>query len=261
MGSALCRLLAESGHGVWGLDVKPGENTAWRAIQADITSAASLEAALELVRAEAGRLDGIVHTAGVYDLNSLVEMPEDDFIRDFNVNLFGMFRVNRLFFPLLGPNSRIVVISSELAPLDPLPFAGLYAVTKAAVEKYAASLRMEVQLLGHQVIVVRPGAVKTPMLPASTERLARFCAQTRLYPANAARFRRVVDRVEARSVAPERIAAAVARALSAKRPRLVYSVNRNPGLLLMNALPDRLQGFIIRQLLRCNGQEVSHGRD
>ena len=40
--------------------------------------------------------------AGVYDLNSLVEMPEEDFVRDFNVNLFGMFRVNRQFLPVCG---------------------------------------------------------------------------------------------------------------------------------------------------------------
>ena len=169
MGSCICRLLAREGHGVWGIDRREAEGI----IGADITVPADLQAALERVRAEAGSLDAVIHAAGVYDLNSLVEMPEEDFIRDFNINLFGMFRVNRACLPLLRKRGRIVIISSELAPLHPLPFTGVYAVTKTAVEQYAAALRMELQLLGHPVIVIRPGAVRTGMLPASTENWTR----------------------------------------------------------------------------------------
>ena len=244
MGSAICRALVREGHRVWGIDRREAEGV----IGADITSAADLRSALERVRAQAGRLDGIIHAAGVYDLNSLAEMPEADFVRDFDVNLFGMFRVNRVFLPLLK-RGRIVVISSELAPLHPLPFTGVYAVTKTAVEQYAAALRMELQLLGHRVVVVRPGAVQTDMLPASTGKLDAFCENTRLYPCNAARFKRIVGRVEARSVAPERIADVVVRALKSPRPRLVYRVNRNPMLLMLNALPVRAQLWIIRKIL------------
>ena len=97
--------------------------------------------------------------------------------------------------------------------------------------------------------VIRPGAVRTAMLPASTEKLDRFCAATRLYKCNAARFKRIVGRVEARNVGPEKIAAVVQKALAAPRPRLVYCVNRNPLLLLLNALPKRLQLLIIRKIL------------
>ena len=244
MGSAICRALAREGHRVWGIDRRETEGV----IGADITSAADLRSALERVRAQAGSLDGIIHAAGIYDLNSLAEMPEADFVRDFDVNLFGMFRVNRVFLPLLK-RGRIVVLSSELAPLHPLPFTGVYAVTKTAVEQYAAALRMELQLLGHRVVVVRPGAVQTGMLPASTGKLDAFCENTRLYPCNAARFKRIVGRVEARSVAPERIADVVIRALKSPRPRLVYRVNRNPMLLMLNALPVRAQLWIIKKIL------------
>jgi len=250
MGSAICRLLTDRGHRVWGLDRLPAKaGESWTHIPADLTDTGSLQDALQRVRAEAGELDGIVHAAGVYDLNSLVEMPEEDFLRDFDVNLNGMFRVNRLFVPLLRGGGRIVMISSELAPLRPLPFTGIYAVTKTAVEQYAAALRMELQLLGHPVIVVRPGAVKTDMLPASTEKLARFCASTELYSCNAARFRGIVDSIESRSVPPEKLADVVGKALTVSRPKLTYCVNRNPLLLLFSALPARLQLWLIRKLL------------
>ena len=250
MGAALCRRLAAKGQRVWGIDRRPPESAeGWTFVTADITRTEELQAAFQRIRGEAGALDGIIHMAGVYDLDSLVEMPEERFCHDFDVNLFGMFRVNRLFLPLLREGGRIVILSSELAPLHPLPFTGVYAVTKTAVERYAAALRMELQLLGHPVIVIRPGAVRTGMLPESTEKLDRFCTGTALYRCNAQRFKAIVDRVEARSIPPERIADVVLKGLTAARPRLTYCVNRNPLLLLLNALPLRLQLRIIKKVL------------
>ena len=250
MGSALCRALAAQGHGVWGLDRTCGKMPeGWSLIPADLTDPAAVEEAFRRIRAEAGSLSGIIHMAGVYDLASLVEMPEEDLLRDFNVNLFGAFRVNRQFLPLLAPGGRIVVVTSELAPLPVLPFTGVYAVTKAALDKYAEALRMELQLLGHPVIVLRPGAVSTGMLPVSMEKLEKFCAETKLYSCNAARFRRIVERVEARSVPPEKIAEAVCRALGAPRPKPVYSLNPNPLLLLFRLVPQRIRLWIIRMIL------------
>ena len=123
-------------------------------------------------------------------------------------------------------------------------------MTKTAVEKYAAALNMELQLLGHSVAVIRPGAVDTGMLAASTRKLDEFCDTTQLYRLNAARFKRIVDRVEAKHVPPEKIARTVSRALSARRPKLVYNVNRNPLLLLLNALPKRAQLAVIRRILK-----------
>ena len=250
MGSALCSRLTAEGHRVWGLDLKPaGDAAGWTGLSADVTDTESLRPAFRRVREEAGTLDGIIHAAGVYDLASLVEMPEEAFRRDFDVNVTGVFRVNRLFLPLLAEQGRIVIITSELAPLHPLPFTGIYGVTKTALERYAEALRMELQLLGKRVIIVRPGAVRTAMLPDSTAKLARFCGETKLYRCNAERFRQIVERVEARSVPPERIAGVISRALSARHPRLVYSVNRNPLLLLLHALPQRMQLWIIRMIL------------
>ena len=250
MGSALCRALSGEGHRVWGLDrASDPSPEGWTLLPADLTKPEEVEEAFRRVRAEAGELDGIIHTAGVYDLGSLAEMPEADFLRDFNVNLFAAFRVNRDFLPLLAPGGRIVIVTSELAPLPVLPFTGVYAVTKAALDKYAEALRMELQLLGHPVIVLRPGAVRTGMLPASTEKLAKFCEETKLYSCNASRFRRIVEKVEARSVPPERVAALLSGVLAAPRPRPVYHLNRNPLLLLFRFLPQRTRLWAIRMIL------------
>lgn len=251
MGQAICRQLLQDGLDVWGLDLResaplPGLHF----IPCDVTDPESVAEAFHTISQQTGHLDAIVHTAGIYDLDSLLEMDEQRFRRIFEVNLFGVYRINKTFAALLSPGGRIVIVSSELAPLDPLPFTGIYAITKSALEKYAYSLRMEVALRGISVSVLRPGAVNTGLLGDSTRALDRFCDQTQLYTCNAQRFKRIVNSVEARNVPPERVAHAVRKALLSRRPRFIYNLNRNPLLLLLNILPDRLQVFLIKLILK-----------
>ena len=252
MGLATAKRLLSAGWAVWGLDLRaPAEVPAGlRFLSCDLADPASVEAAFLRLREENVRLDALVHMAGLYDLDSLVEMEEAAWDRIFQVNLYGPYRINRTFLPLLGRGSRILITTSELAPLDPLPFTGIYAITKAALDKYAASLRMELQLLGIDVVVLRPGAVDTKLLDVSTAKLDAFCAKTERYAPNAENFRRVVNRVEARKIPPERIAALAEKILSRRRVRDVYSINRNPLLLLLNALPNRLQRRIVGKILK-----------
>ena len=139
--------------------------------------------------------------------------------------------------------------TSELAPLDPLPFTGLYAVTKSALDKYAYSLKMELQLLGINVSVIRAGAVATDMLGVSTDALDRFCENTKSYKCNAQRFKKIVNGVEAKCVSPDKIAKKTLKILQKKKPRFSYSVNRNKLLLLLNALPKKFQFWIIKKIL------------
>jgi NAD(P)-dependent dehydrogenase (short-subunit alcohol dehydrogenase family) len=251
MGRAAAELLRSRGFCVLAMDRKTGapeENII--PIEADVTSEESVASAFEAVRSYTEKLDAIVHFAGVYMLDSLFEMPTEAFRKICDVNLFGAYLVNKTFLPMLGNGSRILITTSELAPLDPLPFTGVYAVTKAALDKYAYSLRMEAQLLGIDVCVLRAGAVATDMLGASTSALDRFCEGTKLYTCNAARFKKIVESVEARSIAPEKIAEKAAKILGRKRTRFAYSINRNPLLLMLNAMPKRFQLRVIKQVLK-----------
>jgi short-subunit dehydrogenase len=109
---------------------------------------------------------------------------------------------------------------------------------------------MEVQLLGISVSVLRPGAVKTDMLPVSTKALDDFCENTTLYSCNAKRFKKIVDSVESKNVAPGKIAKKTLKIVKAKKPKHVYKINRNPLLLLLNALPTRFQTWIIKKILK-----------
>ena len=251
MGKAMVADMLSQGYRVFALDKKVGEpQNNLIPIQVDITSETEVNAAAEAVRTYTESLDAIVHFAGIYMLDSLIEMESESFQRIFDVNLLGVFLVNKEFMPLLSKGSRIIITTSELAPLDPLPFTGIYAVTKGALDKYAYSLRMELQLLGIHVSVLRAGAVNTGMLGASTDALDRFCEKTELYTCNASRFKRLVDRVEARCIPPEKLAKKASRILGKRKPAFAYSINRNPLLLLLNALPKRLQLWVIKLVLK-----------
>ena len=151
MGRKTAELMKKQGFGVFAFDKSPGiseDNII--PITADITDEGSVKCAFEKVKEVTDELYAIVHFAGIY-------------------------------MPLLKSGSRIVITTSELAPLDPLPFTGIYAVTKSALDKYAYSLRMEVQLKGIYVSVIRAGAVDTGMLGASTSALDAFCEKSKLY--------------------------------------------------------------------------------
>jgi len=228
-------------------------------IKADITDENSVKNAFDLVSSMTDELFAIIHFAGIYMLDSLVEIASSDFEKIFKINLYGTYLVNKTFLPLLNRGSRIVITTSELAPINPLPFTGIYAVTKSALDKYAYSLRMELQLKNINVSVLRAGAVDTGMLGVSTDALDRFCENTKLYTCNAERFKKIVDRVEARSVKPLSVAKKVIGIIKKRSPKFAYSINRNPLLLILNVLPQGIQFWLIKQVLKNKKEDKSNG--
>ena len=252
MGSAICKKLMEQNYRVFGIDKKINlESTEnFLTFECDVTSTESVKNVFEKINEKTNSLFAIVHTSGIYDLDSLIEIDENRFNNIFQVNIFGVYRINKEFFSLLNNESRIIITTSELAPLEPLPFTGLYGITKTTLEKYAFSLRMELQLLGIKVIVIRPGAVKTSLLNASTTALDKFIENTKNYSCNAIRFKKIVNSVEAKNILPEKIANKIHTAISCKNPKFVYNINRNPLLRLLNIIPAKLQVAIIGLILK-----------
>ena len=98
MGRETVKLFSENGYRVFALDLnveEKRENVI--PVQADITDEESLKRAFGAVNAEADELFAIIHFAGIYMLDSLVEMEKDAFERIFKVNLEGVFLINKTF--------------------------------------------------------------------------------------------------------------------------------------------------------------------
>lgn len=251
MGYKTVKELESHGYTVFALDKKvfdSEENVI--PIETDVTDIESINNAFNKVCKTTDRIDAIIHFAGIYMLDSLIEISKQDFDSILKINFCGAVFINKTFMPLLKAGSKIVITTSELAPLYPLPFTGIYAITKSALDKYAYSLKMELQLLDIAVSVIRAGAVSTRMLGVSTSALDRFCEKTVNYKCNAERFKKIVNSVESKCVPPEKIAKKTLKILKKKSPKFSYSVNRNKLLLLLNSLPKKLQFFIIKKILK-----------
>ena len=108
---------------------------------------------------------------------------------------------------------------------------------------------MELQLLGHKVVVIRPGAVKTSFLGQSQKKIEEFCNKTELYKDTSNRFLGLVNSIETANVEPERIAQKILGSLTSKHPHYVYNINRSPLLRILNALPQRFQNYVIKRIL------------
>ena len=251
IGSACAQRFLNEGYVVFGLDYKESKekNENLKFYKTDLTKEDEVIKAFKQIEATSYKLEAILHAVGICDLNSLIEMSEEDFIRTFDINVFAGFRVNKIFLPLLKEKGKIIMISSEVAPLEPLPFNGIYGMSKALVENYAYSLRMEIQLLGYQVVVVRPGATNTLMLDDTKRRLEKFTNTTTHYKYNSELFKNIVDSVEGRNLPPEKIANLIYKINNKKKPKYVYKINRNPYLILLNMMPKRFQNWIIKKIL------------
>src|SRR5437773_11393237 len=137
----------------------------------DVTDeAAVLAAAREVRSALAGEtLAGLVNNAGIAVTGPVLELAADEFRRQMEVNFIGPIIATQAFGPLLGsdptlkgPKGRIVMISS-VAGRNGNPLTSAYSASKHAIEGLSERLRRELMLFGIDVIVVAPGAVKTPI--------------------------------------------------------------------------------------------------
>ena len=106
MGSAICKKLIEQNYRVFGIDksitTESSEN--FILFECDVTSSESVKNVFNKIKEKTTSLFGIVHTSGIYDLDSLIEIDENRFNKIFQVNLFGAYRINKEFFSLLSKN-------------------------------------------------------------------------------------------------------------------------------------------------------------
>jgi len=133
-------------------------------VVADVTDAASVDAAFTAVEAELGPVEVVVANAGITKDGLLMRMTEDDFTSVVDTNLGGAFRVvKRASKGMLKARfGRIVLVSSVVGLLGGAGQAN-YSASKAALVGFARSLTREVGARGITANVVAPGFVETDM--------------------------------------------------------------------------------------------------
>ena len=214
----------------------------------DVTDAAAVNRAAEQVAAALGNetLAGLVNNAGIAVAGPLLYLDIEELRTQLEVNVTGQMIVTQAFAPLLGADlsrngapGRIVMITS-VGGRNANPFTGPYNASKFALEGLAESLRRELMIFGIDVVVVAPGAVATPIWDKAEQIDISRYANTP-YAAALDRVKTYMLELGRKGSPPEKIGDAVYRALTARKPRVRYTVTPDPlQNLMVNTLPKRL---------------------
>jgi len=220
----------------------------------DVTDPAQVAAAAATVQAAVGAtgLQGLVNNAGVAVAAPLEFIPLAELRNQLEVNVVGQIGVTQALLPLLRrAKGRIVNISSMGGRIAG-PWLGPYHASKFALEALTDALRQEVAPWGIEVIAVEPGAIVTPIWETSLARARRLLDQ---FPAPAhelygkAMTKRIATAEKNANVGipPERVAAVVAAALTAPRPKTRYPVGTDAQIAinLIARLPDRWRDWLV----------------
>ncbi|KAI8876520.1 NAD(P)-binding protein [Backusella circina FSU 941] len=139
----------------------------------DVTSKESIEAAVKTIIDKAGRIDVLVNNAGLPAVGALLDIDIEDAQRCVNTNVFGLLAVTKEVCKYMIPqkSGKIVNIGSVVG-YKSTPWAGIYALSKAAVHSMSDTLRLELKPFNIQVTVVAPGGITSNFGKASESQVS-----------------------------------------------------------------------------------------
>jgi NAD(P)-dependent dehydrogenase (short-subunit alcohol dehydrogenase family) len=213
--------------------------TGGAAVAGDVTDASVRD---RIVAACEGRVDILVNNAGYGEPGPVETVPEAEYRRQMEVNLFACAELMRGVLPLMRRqrSGRIVNVSSVAGRFG-YPLFGWYCASKHALEGLSDALRLEAAPWGISVVLIEPGPVRTEFFDVAKGRAAPQMDASSPY----APFFAHIDEIEAdfmkHAATPERVAEVIAKACRVPRPRDRYAVTAMAKtlLLLTRLLPRR----------------------
>lgn len=173
IGGEIVAQLTASGALAYSLDVSaPSRGAEW--LETDVRDETSVDAAIAAIDRRDGRLDILVHAAGVSFDAVVWKMPVGEWDRIQSVNLRGGFLLLRSGIPLLRRTGggRVVLIGSINGSRGKFGTSA-YSASKAGLIGLARTVARETGRFGVRVNVVEPGWVKTPLTEALPQDVVR----------------------------------------------------------------------------------------
>jgi 2-keto-3-deoxy-L-fuconate dehydrogenase len=162
IGLATARLLTERGAAVACLDLD-GPPEPLYGVRADVRDDARVRAAVEQAVEHLGGLDVLVNNAGIGAQGTVEDNDDDEWLRVFDVNLFGMVRTARAALPHLRRSEHAAIVNTcSIAATVGLPSRALYSATKGAVLSLTLAMAADHVREGIRVTCVNPGTADTP---------------------------------------------------------------------------------------------------
>ena len=244
--------LLEAGYKVISLDINNNNiadlDTTF--IKCDVTNSIEVNNALEAIQNITNELYAIVNTIGIFMMESVIEGKEEDFIKIFNVNFFGVYRLNKAMFPLLRKDSRIINLTSEVAKYSPQPFQAYYNLSKMTLDKYTDVLRRECNYLGIKVIKVQSGSMNTTMLKSADSEFNQMVEQSEHFKKPLTKLKYMMDRELRKTNDPKIIAKLIVKILNKKHPKIRYRKKNSFALSFIGHLPEKWQDRIYQKVIK-----------
>ncbi len=149
------------------------------AVQGDLAQKADIERLFAETKRAFGRLDILVNNAGVYAFAPLADITEDQFHKQFDVNVLGPLLATQAAVKLFDATGGSVINISSVVSTLGYPNASVYSGTKGALDAITRSLASELGPRGIRVNAIRPGMVETEGTHAAGIENSEMQAQVR----------------------------------------------------------------------------------
>jgi len=218
------------------------------ALRMDVTKRADIDRTVDAIIREAGRIDAVVHFAGMGLRGFFEDLSIEEIRRLYDVNVFGIMELTQAVLPHMRArrSGRIVITASAAGRMGEMSIAG-YSSGKFAVVGLGECLRQEGALFNVHVSVLEPGLIYTPHFGINRNRARRAVDPSSPYYFWFCQHEAIVDKLlAANKFTAEDIAGVVYKILTAPRPRLHYMVGFK--LKLMIALRNLLPGELYERI-------------
>lgn len=187
----------------------------------DVSDEKKLKAAFDEIYKNYGEIDMLITCAG-YGVSGAIELLDEKATKkQFDVNFFGTANACKYAIPMMKKNGKIILIASATA-LFPLPFKAYYCASKAAVDSFAHSLRMELSETLIQVTSICPGDVRTNF---SQNRVKMYETNER-YGNSVKLSTQPTEKTEKRRMSPEYAVAKIYKICEKKHLKARYIVGK-----------------------------------
>ena len=130
------------------------------AVKADVSKAGEVKQLFEETKRAFGKLDVLVNNAGVFRFAPLEDVTEEEFHREFNINVLGTLLATKEALNHFNGSGSVINVSSVVST-SPIPNSSVYSATKGAVDTLTVGLSRELAPRNIRVNVIAPGGVET----------------------------------------------------------------------------------------------------
>ena len=200
----------------------------------DVTDAASIQACVDTIERAHGGIDILVNNAGYGSYGAIEEVPLEEARRQVEVNLFGLAALTQRVIPHMRRQrwGKILNVTS-IGGLQAAPYGGWYHASKFAVEGLSSALRQELSPFDVDVVLIRPGAIKTEWGGIAAEGLLRVSGNgPYAKAAHALHTLFTSARIKDMAGEPSVIADVVSHAITTKRPKSAYIAPRSARIMV-----------------------------